>query len=820
MKLNSLFPKESTLASKPKKEKEVEKVDPVKKAKIQARKKNIVPGRGVFNINWPTIEKQQPKDYQVITTAVELEKYLRKCERTGVGSLDWETAPSDKERKRWEDYKKDWKARKAAAEAEDNKSLIKNLEKEFEKKENSFRYSPLDPHKGKICTFSIAATPHEARVVFIDHKEGKRNFEPELSRDQAREKALNLLENYVLMNDKVVSIAYNLKFETKFAIKYGKYLLKPVADPMVMAIRCQQVVAPKKIKNKRVPYIGKGLKNMTKEYFGVKMTEFTQLLKDHNIDFFDELSTDDPAAVEYSAEDSDYALQLYYYWKEVAKQIPNKNERYPTYLDWLNEIEMPFMRVIGQMEYWGMKANKDLFREKRHEAAEKQEEKQEIIKEIAKDTFDIEVEPGKSGKTKDVKSLIFDKMKIPAAKWSDKTGNPSLDKYAIQDMIFMLENKLNHPDEEKYLNTELPDDWEERDPETDGELTKAERMAIRIKHRDPHPYQEEGIKLLETLQDIQKYSTLLSSHIKGREKYIHEVTGRIHAEYTPWTRTSRLNSSKPNGQNVPRPDNDEFGVRDLYQADEGKIFLFIDFSGFELRLMAWKSGDETMTEIFRTGGDMHRKTAATLTGKPEEEITKEERTHAKPGNFSISYGGTEHAIQSNFRDYGLRKSLEECKEVYDAVVNTYPRIPEYQQEMITIARDQGYVETIYGYKRLLPDINSTNKYNRQKDERRASNTPIQGSAADIMKRAQNDVYDKIARDGLHGKVDQVAQIHDEIIFELDEDPELVKSTAKWANDIMEEDPLPDFPLKIKVDDEVGYKWGSKMDLEEWLEGDK
>lgn len=808
MKLSDLFPEEKTLASKTKNK------DPVKTARKRAREK-LIPGRGVFKITWPEIKPQEAKTYRVVTTRDELIEYLKKCNSTGLGGFDWETVPTEEERQRWEEYKKDWKARKAAAEAEENITLLKQLEKEYDGKYQDFKQSPLDPWRGKICTFSIAAQPHEAIVVFLDHKKGNRNFEPDLTRDEARKLALDILEKYFFSNENIVKIAWNLIFETKFAIKYGKYILKPVADPMVMLIRCQQVVAPQKIKNEKIPWKGKGLKAQTKEYFGVTMGNFTQLLESNNVEFFDEISTDNPTAVKYSAEDSDYALQHYLYWKEVAAQIPNKNERYPTYLDWLHEIEMPFTRVIGQMEYWGMKWNEDLAIEKRREAEEKQEEAQEVIEEIGEE-LGVEINPGKSGKTKDVKSLIFDTMKLPAASWSDKTGDPSLDKYSIQDMIFMLENKLQHPDEEKYLSVELPDDWEKRDPDKDPDLTKEQRIAIRIKKRDYHPYKDQGIKLLETLQKIQKYSTLLSSHIKGREKYLHPVSGRIHAEYTPWTRTSRLNSSKPNGQNVPRADNDEFGIRSFYQAEEGKVFLFIDFSGFELRLMAWKSGDETMTEIFKHNGDMHRKTAATLTGKPEEEVTKVERTHAKPGNFSISYGGTEHAIQNNFRDYGIRKSLEECKKVYDAVIKTYPRIPEYQRKMITIARDQGYVETIYGYKRVLKHINSTNKYNRQKDERRASNTPIQGSAADIMKRAQNEVYDQIGRKGLHGKVDQVAQIHDEIILELKEEPELVVNTANWVKKVMTEEPLPDFPVPIEADVEVGYDYGNKQDIQEWL----
>ena len=816
MKLNTLFPNKKAKKKSSSSGKKSGK-DLIREAKEKARASRVIPGNGVFDIDWPDLWEQKPKDYKVVTDIEEFKEYLRKCKRTGLAGFDWETAPTEEERKRFTRYEKDFKARMAAAKADENKSLIKTLNGEYEERKEEFLKSPLDPWKGEICTLSISAEPHEARVVFISHKNGERNFMSDLPRKVARDLLLDTLEAMILEQEDIVKVAYNLSFETKYALKYGKYILEPVADPMVMLVRCQQVVDPKKIKSERRPATGKGLKSQTKELFGVEMGNFRELLDSRGVEFFDEVSTDDPTAVKYSAEDSDYALQHYIYWEEVAKQIPNKNELYPTYLDWLNKIEMPFQRVIGQMEYWGMKANEKRFIEQRQEAHDKQEEAQEIIKDIARENFGIEVDPGKSGKTGDVKDLMYKKMKLPIAQRTDK-GNISLNKYAIEDTIFMLENKLEDLDEEEYLGTELPDDWEERDPETDKNLTTEQRKLIRIKKRPDHPYKEAGIKLMETLQKIQKYSTLLSSHIKGREKYINPVSGRIHARYTAWTRTSRLNSSKPNGQNIPRPDNDEFGIRSLYQAEEGKVLIFADFSGFELRIMAWKSGDETMTELFLNNGDMHRKTAATLTGKPEEEVTKEERTHAKPGNFSISYGGTEHAIQNNFRDYGIRKSLPECKKVYDAVNATYPKIAEYQQDMITIARDQGYVETIYGYKRVLKDINSTNKYNRQSDERRASNTPIQGSASDIMKKAQNEVYEKVGKAGWHGTVDQVAQIHDEVVLEVDDDKKLIKEVVEpWLKETMEKEPLPDFPLPILVDVEGGYDYGNKKDLDEFLE---
>lgn len=295
-----------------------------------------------------------------------------------------------------------------------------------------------------------------------------------------------------------------------------------------------------------------------------------------------------------------------------------------------------------------------------------------------------------------------------------------------------------------------------------------------------------------------------------------------------------------NGQNVPISDNDVFGIRNLYKAGEGKVMTFIDFSGFELRLMAWRSKCDVMIPAINDGADLHKMTAATLTNKPLDEVTKSERSKAKSGNFGVNYGGTEHALQTTFKGFGIRESLDYCKGVVDAVLNTYPGIPRYQRDVVLEAREDGYVETMYGYKRLLPDINHPDRGRRSSDERRAGNTPIQGAAADYMKDCQNIVYDRIGNDTydsrlvsmygynneatayideqpifVHGHFDMIAQIHDEIIFDVDNDESLVKRGMKWVQDVMERAPLKDFPVPIEAEASAGYMWGEKVDLDKW-----
>lgn len=798
MAFNYFGPPAKTLAHKPFVPTEpVEPVEPVEKV-------FLMPKPGKILAVFPKQPVQEKKDYLPITTLAELEKYLIRCEETGLCGFDYETAASERTHERYAN-----KIRTLTAEIKDTKTLdaaIKEAKQEF-------LQTPLDPWQAEICTVSLSAAPHEAKVIFISNKPGVNTFEPRMTRDAARVACFDLLEKLLFKNRKITKIAVNLAFETKMTAALGKYILTPVADPLIMWVRCLQIVAPQKIKDPKKPASGKGLKPTTKEYFGVQMGEFTELLKKHGAEFFDQIPADHRDALEYSAEDADYALQHYLYWREIAKQIPQYDE-------WLHNIEMPFTRVIGLMEYWGMSWDNNLARMKEQEAEIKREQAAAEIRKIGKETFGIEVNPGLTGKTGDVQSLIWDYLKLPIAKRSEKTGAPSLDEEALIDMTFMLEHNLKEIEEEVFLSVELPTDWKEIDLDSCHHLSQPLRKAIDIAQRGAHPYKEQGLRLLAEVQNMQTYTTLLSSHIIGRAKYQNPVSGRIHAGYTQWTETSRLNSFRPNGQNVPRLDNDVFGIRNFYVAPPGKILLFIDFSGFELRLMAWRSGDEVMLQAFNHGEDLHKKTAVALTGKPEDEITKPERNSAKAGNFGIAYGGTEYALQATFKkDYGIRKSLDECAAIVRAVKTAYPRIPEYQRQIVLEAREKGYVQTIYGYCRMLPKINSGHSGDRRSDERRASNTPIQGTAADVMKRSQNAVYEAIGSGQLlqHGRTDMIAQIHDEIIFEMDDDPALVKAACDFIKSIMEEPPLPDFPVAIVAEASVGYRWGEKISVEEWLE---
>jgi len=810
MRLGNLFN-----AGKPKTLAQAPKAQPTAKQQSNlaaALDKKHDPANPFKDVIWTRQPVQQVKDYKPILTEADLIEYLKRCAETGIAGFDYETSGDENHRV-------------LPVDPETGQPI------EGKEKANWLKSVNLDPWKADICTMSISAAAHESRAIPISHKDGA-IFEPSLDRAAARRLVMDVVDRLLFSNPKIVKIAVNLGFESKHTAKHGKYIQMPVADPLLMWIRCMQVIAPHKIKVPKKPFSGWGLKEATKQFLGVEQGNFQDVLDKHGAMFFDEIRADQGDGLQYSCEDADYAVQHYLYWLEIAKQIPG-------YEKWLLEIEMPFQRVIGLMEYWGMYWDSDLAQVKREEAENMQTDAAAEIARIGEELFNVPINPGKSGKTGDVKHLLFELMQVPAAKWG-KTG-ASLDEEALINMTFMLENKLTAIEEEKYLAIPLPEGWEQMDVDANygeegfiGDLSRDERQAIRIARRPEHPYKEQALRLIQLLKNIQKYSTLLSSHINGREKWRNEISGRIHAGYGVWTETSRANSFNPNGQNVPRVDNDVFGIRNFYRAPEGKVLFLIDFSGFELRIMAWRANDATMIELFNTGGDMHKRTAMTLTGKTNpDDVTKPERTSAKAGNFGISYGGTEHALQKTFlTDYGQRRTLDECLEIVNAVKNSYPGIPQFQRDIELDTREKGYVTTAYGYIRLLPAIVSPNRAARNGAARQAANTPIQGSAADFMKRAQNTVYDRIGEDTravylgekkreevtfYHSETDMIAQIHDEVIFELEDEPGVAERVYREVKALMERAPLKSFPVPVEAEGSFAYSWGKKQDAEEWLE---
>ena len=284
-----------------------------------------------------------------------------------------------------------------------------------------------------------------------------------------------------------------------------------------------------------------------------------------------------------------------------------------------------------------------------------------------------------------------------------------------------------------------------------GQYSTTEDILLKL--RDRHPLVD---KILE-LRGIRK---LLSTYVNALPALINPQTGRIHTTYNQTvTATGRLSSTNPNLQNIPVRTDDGKEIRRAFIPADGNVFFSADYSQIELRLVADLSHDKTMLDAFANDHDIHAITAARIYHKPLEEVTSDERRKAKTANFGILYG---------ISAFGLAQRLniprDEAKMLIDGYYTTFPQVREYIDRSIAQAREKGYVTTVYGRRRMLPDISSRNAVVRGFSERNAINAPIQGTAADVIKLAMVRIYRRFQQEGIQSKM--ILQVHDELNFDV------------------------------------------------------
>lgn len=308
------------------------------------------------------------------------------------------------------------------------------------------------------------------------------------------------------------------------------------------------------------------------------------------------------------------------------------------------------------------------------------------------------------------------------------------------------------------------------------------------KLRDKHP-------IIEKIERYREVYKLRSTYIEGLENSIDE-DGRIRSTFRQnIASTGRLSSQEPNLQNLPIKTDEGRAIRKAFKADKGKVLIDADYSQIELRILASLSDDKNMQDAFNNGIDIHSQTASEVFHTPLKEVTKLQRSEAKAVNFGIIYG---------ISDYGLSQNLniprKRAKEYIDKYKKSYPQIKEYMDNVVKLAKKQGYIETLFKRRRYIPEISSKNFNVRSFGERVALNTPIQGTAADIIKIAMIDTYKELKKEGLDANI--ILQIHDEIIIEASEkDKEKAKEILK---DCMEN------AANLKVDLLVDIGFGESM----------
>ena len=298
----------------------------------------------------------------------------------------------------------------------------------------------------------------------------------------------------------------------------------------------------------------------------------------------------------------------------------------------------------------------------------------------------------------------------------------------------------------------------------------------------------EIIRLILEWRSLQK---LLTTYVYSLPKQIHPKSNKIHTEFNQTlTTTGRLSSTNPNLQNIPvRTDRGKLIRKSFIPKDKNYTLLCADYSQVELRIIAFLSGDSNMKNAFINNEDIHRSTAARVFDVNIDDVSEEQRRNAKIVNFGIIYGVSAFGL-SNQTD--LTRS--ESKEIINNYFKSYPKLKEYMNDQISFARDNGYVETILKRKRYLPEINSRNAILRSSAERNAINTPVQGSAADIIKLSMIKIDHEFEKRSLSSKL--LLQVHDELVFDVHlSEIDIVK---KIIIDNMENVIQMDVPLKVDI----------------------
>ena len=364
-------------------------------------------------------------------------------------------------------------------------------------------------------------------------------------------------------------------------------------------------------------------------------------------------------------------------------------------------------------------------------------------------------------------TLYADKLNMLTEKIHELTGN----KFNIsspKQMSEVLFDKLGLPAIRKNKNGYSVD----------------EEVLVSIKVKHP---------AIEYILQYRKYSKLLSTYVRGIQGEVHG--GKIHTIFNQCiTATGRLSSSNPNMQNIPMRGEDAQEIKSAFTAEEGTVLISADYSQIELRVLAHLSKDPIMIKAFKDNMDIHAATAAEIFGVNISQVTPTQRKNAKAINFGIIYGISSFGLSES-----ANISQKEAKGFIETYFERYSVVKEYLDKLIEEARAKGYIQTYFGRKRRSGDINSSNKIIRSQAERIAMNTPIQGTAAEIMKIAMLKVYEALK--GYKAKI--LIQIHDELIVqvptsEIDKVKDIIKNSMEDAVKL-------DVPLKVSMDE--GKNWG-------------
>ena len=546
----------------------------------------------------------------------------------------------------------------------------------------------------------------EKNIVYdikLNNEELKKNFKDIFESTKIKKYGHNLCEDYVLLKQNGITIK-NMCF-----------------DAGIAGYDLNQTMGNYSIENLAELY----LHIDTDQYLDQYMQDDK---KNKQINLF-QMDDDNSKQVE-DNEKHINAFKVYLIYKLYNITIEKMKEL--NLIDLFENIEMPLVEILGEMQFAGMKVDKE-------ELIEFGDKLKAQLDGIKNDIYELSGTEFNINSPKQLGEVLFEKIKLPVYK---KTKNG----YST-DVDVLEKLKKEHP-------------------------------------------------IIEKILEYRSLTKLNSTYVEGLIPYINDKTGRIHSYFHQTiTATGRISSTEPNLQNIPTREELGKQLRKVFKPREGYIYVDADYSQIELRVLAHISQDKHMLEAFKNGEDIHKQAASKVLGIPIEEVTKEQRGKAKAVNFGIVYG---------ISDFGLAEQIgvsrKEAKQYIEQYLEKYSGIKKFMDDIVEEAKEKGYVETLFHRRRYIPELTSRNYMVRQFGARVAMNTPIQGTAADIMKIAMIDTYNKLKEENLDAKL--ILQVHDELMIECKiEEKEKVKEILKTC---MENATKLSIPLKAEVSEAANW----------------
>jgi DNA polymerase-1 len=574
--------------------------------------------------------------------------------------------------------------------------------------------SSSEPHDAEIVGISLAASPEEVWYLPFGHR-------PVAGELAAPTPVRNLppltdfasTPLYALLVDPEVSKAgHNIKFDWQVLRRAGVELAGVAYDSMLASF----VLDPGRRSH--------AIDTLCLEHLGRTMQTYRELAgKGKSQVPFAEVAI--PLAANYCGTDSSTVLALHQFFAPMLSEMA---------LDpLLQEIEMPLVEALVDMEWEGIAIDRAVFQRLSLELSSDLRRLEEEIARVAGTDLNI-------NSPRQLATILFEKNQLPVLK-KTKTG-PSTDADVLEQLAAM--------------GHDLP-------------------------------------RLILEYRELQK---LKSTYVDTLPERVNLGTGRIHTSFNQaGAATGRLSSAEPNLQNIPVRTTRGEAIRAGFVPREGWVFLVADYSQIELRIMAHLSGDPAFIEAFRQGGDIHRQTAALIFNVPAAEVTSDMRARAKTINFATIYGQGPFALS---RQLGI--SQEDARGFIARYFERFSGVRAFLDRQIELARQQGYVETLFKRRRYIPEIKERNFSLRAYGERNAQNSPLQGSAADLIKLAMVRIHRAIRERGLAGRM--LLQVHDELIFEAP--PDEVGAMTELVRSHMEN--VVELLVPLVVDIGVGANW--------------